>query len=108
MAERIHWARYRVRTWAAETSVREFGEAAVRIRAYVSALGEAEEARSSTGGLLRRCVVAITRYDKGNRRCMLWRYRWSVQQRVQALANCRVGASVKEGIEADVEVLVVG
>jgi hypothetical protein len=32
---------------------------------------------------------------------------WAMRQRVQALANCRVGAVVEEYIAADVEVLVV-
>jgi hypothetical protein len=52
--------------WAAKTFVGEFGEHSVRIRARFSALGEAEEAQSSTGGLFRRCVGAMTRFDEGN------------------------------------------
>jgi hypothetical protein len=46
--------------------VGEFGDHSVRILARLSALGEAEEAQSSTGGLLRRCVGAMTRSDEGN------------------------------------------
>jgi hypothetical protein len=39
----------------------------------VSALGEAEEAQSSTGGLLRCRVGAITRSDEGDGCCLLRR-----------------------------------
>jgi hypothetical protein len=45
--------------------VGQFGENVVRIRARLSALSEAEEAQSSTGGLLRRCVGAMTRSNEG-------------------------------------------
>jgi hypothetical protein len=62
----IEWAGVSGRAWAAETLVGEFGEYSVRIRGSLSALGEAEEAQSGTGGLLRRCVAAMTRSDKGN------------------------------------------
>jgi hypothetical protein len=56
----------RGRTWAAETLVGEFGERSVRILVLLPALGEAEEAKSSTCGLLRRCVGVMTRSDEGN------------------------------------------
>jgi hypothetical protein len=45
--------------------VRELGEYAIRVRARLSALGEADEAKSITGGLLHRCVRAMTRSDEG-------------------------------------------
>jgi hypothetical protein len=53
LAERIHWARDRGMSWAAEMFVCEVGDDAVRISAGLSTLGEAEEAQWSTGGLLR-------------------------------------------------------
>jgi ribosomal protein S12 methylthiotransferase accessory factor YcaO len=67
LAYRIQWAGNRCRAWAAEAFVGQFGKDADRIRARMSALGEAEEAQSNTGGLLRRYVGAMTRFDKGNR-----------------------------------------
>jgi hypothetical protein len=57
--------------WATEALVGQFRENAVRIRARLSAHGEAEEAQSSTGGLLRRSVGAMTHFDKGKRRRLL-------------------------------------
>jgi hypothetical protein len=51
----------------------EFTEYAVLIYARLSALGEAEEAQSSMGGLLCRCVGAMTRYDESDVRHMLQR-----------------------------------
>jgi hypothetical protein len=54
LAKRVQWAGDRGRTWATETFVGQFNVHAVRIRARMSALGEAEEAQSSTGGLRRR------------------------------------------------------
>jgi hypothetical protein len=72
LAKRIQWAGDRGRAWATEALVGQFRENAVRTRARLSALGEAEEAQSSTGGLLRRFVGAIPRYDNGNRRRLLW------------------------------------
>jgi hypothetical protein len=57
--------------WATKTLVGQFREHAVRIRARISALGEAEEAQSSKGGMLCRCVRAMTRSNKGNRRRLL-------------------------------------
>jgi hypothetical protein len=61
----------RGRAWATESIVGQVRENTVRIRGRLSALGEAEEAMSSTGGLLRRCVGAMSRSDKGNRRRLL-------------------------------------
>jgi hypothetical protein len=63
--------------------VSQFREHAVRIRARLFALGEAEEAQSSTGGLLRRCVGAMTRSDKGNllalaSRCLVLMYKVAI------------------------------
>jgi hypothetical protein len=58
---------------SAKALVCQFGKHAVRICARLSALGEAEEAQSSTGGLLRRCVGAMTRSDEGNRCRLLCR-----------------------------------
>jgi hypothetical protein len=94
--------------WATETFVGKFSENAVRVRARLPALSEAEEAQSSTGGLLRDYVGAMTTSDKGSRRGLLCRERWSGQQRVHALANCQVGAAVEEGIAAYVKIFVVG
>jgi hypothetical protein len=71
LAQRIQLAGDRGRPWATEALVGQFKEEAVHIRARLSALGEAEEAQSSTGGLLRRCVGAMTRSDKGKGRCLL-------------------------------------
>jgi hypothetical protein len=51
----------------------ELCEHTVRALARVSALGDAEEAQSSTSGLLRRCMGAMTRSDKGNGHCVLRR-----------------------------------
>jgi hypothetical protein len=73
LAERIKWAGNRGRAWATEALVGQFSEDAVRICARLSALGEAEEAQSSTGGLLRRFVGVMTRSDKGNRCRLLCR-----------------------------------
>jgi hypothetical protein len=67
LAERILWAGDRGRAWATKALVAQFSEDAVRICARLTALGEAEEAQSSTGGLLRRCVGAMTRSNKGKR-----------------------------------------
>jgi hypothetical protein len=53
--------------------VGQFDENAVHICARMSALGEAEEAQSSTGGLFRLSVGAMTRFDEGNGRLMLCR-----------------------------------
>ena len=64
----------------------KFGKDAVRIRARLSALGEAEEAQSSTGGLLRRCVGAMTRSDKGNRRRLLCRYTFDSESKPSPIA----------------------
>jgi hypothetical protein len=71
LAEPIQWAGDRGRAWATEAFVGQFGEDAVRIRARLSALGEAEEAQSSTGGLLRRCVGAISARSAVGNRCRL-------------------------------------
>jgi hypothetical protein len=98
----------RGRAWGVETLVGELMEDAVRTCARLSALGEAEEVQSIKGGLLRRCVGAISRFDKGKCCRMIRRYRWSGRQRVHALANCRVGAIIKESIASDVEGFVVG
>jgi hypothetical protein len=73
LAKRFQWAGDSGRARATETLVGQFREHSVRISARLSALGEAEEAKSSTGGLLRRCVGAMTRSDKGNRRRLLCR-----------------------------------
>jgi hypothetical protein len=67
LAKCVQWAGDRGRAWTIEELVGQFCEDAVRICARLSALGEAEEAQSSTCGLLRRCVGAKTRLDKGNR-----------------------------------------
>jgi hypothetical protein len=72
LAKRIQWAEDRGRARATKMLVGQFREHAVRIRARMSALGEAEEAMSSTGGLLRPCVGAMTRSDKGNHRRLLF------------------------------------
>jgi hypothetical protein len=50
-----------------ETLVCELSEDAVRIRTHVAILEETGEAQWSTGGLFRRCVGSMTRFDKGNR-----------------------------------------
>jgi hypothetical protein len=52
--------------------VGEFGEHYVRIRARLPA-HKVEEAQSSTGGLLRRCVGVMTRSDVGNGHILLRR-----------------------------------
>jgi hypothetical protein len=72
-AERIKWAGDRGRALATETLVGQFSKSEVRICARLSALGETEEAQSNTGGLLRSCVGAMTRSDKGNRCRLLCR-----------------------------------
>jgi hypothetical protein len=68
----------------------------------LSALDEAEKAKSSTGGIFHRYVGAITHYDKGNGCLLLRRYSRSGRQRVKAIADCRVGEAIEEDIEADV------
>jgi hypothetical protein len=82
LALRVKWAGDRGRARAAEALVRELGKYSARIRARLSALGEAEEAQSSIGGLLCRCVGAMTRSDEGNGCSLLRRSRRSGGQRV--------------------------
>jgi hypothetical protein len=68
LAYLIQWPEIAVgRGWQNQTLVGElFGEHSVRVRARLPALGEAEDAQSRTGGLLRRCVGAMNRSDEGN------------------------------------------
>jgi hypothetical protein len=54
LAKRIRWPGDRGRAWVTKALVGQFGENAVRICSRMSALGETEEAQSSTGCLLRR------------------------------------------------------
>jgi hypothetical protein len=73
LAQRVHCAGDRGRTWSTKALVCELCEHSARIRARLSALDGEEETESTMDGLLRCYVGAMTRSDEGNGCCLLRR-----------------------------------